>query len=248
MQPAQIPVLILAGGRGVRLGGATPGPKPLASVAGRPFVIHTLAALHAQGFRRVTFLTGHRAGEFEQGLRNECHESRSGFLASMELDFHPEPTPLGTGGALAAAASAVEDEALLLNADSYCEVDFRDVLALRRERGAALCLTAVEVAEAADYGGLLLEGGQVVGFVEKGLTGARWVNAGVYGLHRRFIEEALPRAVPCSLERDVLPAWIARESTPVLTTRAFFRDIGTPERLQAAQKEFPRSLSWHSRI
>jgi len=241
MQPAQIPVLVLAGGRGMRLGGATPGPKPLAAVAGRPFILYTLAALSAQGFRRVIFLTGHRAGEFERTLLSERHDARAEFLLSMELSFHPEPTPLGTGGALAAAAEAVDDEALLLNGDSYCEVDFRAVLDLRRARGAALCLTAVEVADAADYGGLLVEGDQVVGFVEKGLTGARWVNAGVYALHQRFIAEALPRAVPCSLERDVLPAWIVREPTPVLITDAFFRDIGTPERLQAAQGEFPRS-------
>ncbi len=241
MQPAQIPVLILAGGRGERLGAAAPGPKPLAPVAGRPFILHTLAALQAQGFRRVVFLTGHLAGEFEQGLLRARGAPDAQFLAAMDLDFRPESTPLGTGGALAAAASVVAGEALLLNGDSYCEVDFRDVLALRRAREAALCLTAVQVAEAADYGGLIIEGDRVAGFLEKGLTGARWVNAGVYALHRRFLDEALPRAVPCSLEQDVLPAWIAREATPVLATRAFFRDIGTPERLRAAQVEFPRS-------
>ena len=47
-------------------------------------------------------------------------------------------------------------------------------------------------------------------------------SAGVYALHRRFVAEGLPRGVPCSLERDVLPVWIAHVIRNVLFSRIKF--------------------------
>jgi NDP-sugar pyrophosphorylase family protein len=244
MDAAVIPVLVLAGGRGERLAGRVPGPKPLAPVAGRPFIVYPLAALWQQGFRRVIFLTGHQADLFRREVLAE--RGRSPFLNEMDLRFLAEREPLGTGGALAAAADLVPERALLLNGDSYCDLDLAGALDLLAACGAELCLAAVHVAEAGDYGRLVIAGRCVRGFAEKGGSGAGWINAGVYALTRRFIAAAVPPG-PCSLERDVLPGWVARQATPVVTVRGLFRDIGTPARLEAAQAEFPPpELAWLS--
>jgi NDP-sugar pyrophosphorylase family protein len=254
MDVARIPVFILAGGRGSRLAGLTDLPKPLVPVAGRPFVAYLLGALHRQGFRRVFFLTGFGAEAFAQVLDQwvrsgdasshaRLPSNERAFLTELEIRFLPEESPLGTGGALRRALVHVDSQALVLNGDSYCDSDYRELLGLLQTRSAAFSLTAVHEPDASDYGCLALDENDVVrGFEEKGRAGEGWINAGVYALERRFLEEAIPEG-KSSLETEVLPAWVKQEQTPACRVHCFFRDIGTPERLAQAQREFPpRSL------
>jgi NDP-sugar pyrophosphorylase family protein len=242
----RIPVFILAGGRGERLAGLADAPKPLLEVAGLPFLLYPLAMLKAQGFRRVGLLTGHRAETFAAWLRTASAPRPDALalaareiLAGLDVGLLSESEPLGTGGALRRILPFVEDVALVLNGDSLCRFDARDLLRRSAARGGALCLAATRIADAADYGRLLIDGeGRVTGFREKGEPGAAWVNAGVYALPRRFLEEAIPDG-PCSLEREVLPLWLEREPVWAQRTDGYFCDIGTPERLARARREFP---------
>src|SRR2546422_5221866 len=57
-----IDAVVLAGGQGTRLRGVVPDrPKPLAEVAGRPFLSYVLDVVAAAGVSRVTLCTGYRA-------------------------------------------------------------------------------------------------------------------------------------------------------------------------------------------
>jgi len=232
----EIPVFILAGGRGERLGGVGDRPKPLLEVAGRPFVAYLLEALARQGFRRIFFLTGHGGEVFERFAQ----ETRAASVAGAELDLRciREETPLGTGGALRGALPHVERAALVLNGDTYCDLDGRDLLRFQGEHEGALCLTAAPVEEAADYGTLTLDAaGRVQAFREKGAGGPGWVNAGAYALSRSFLETVPPG--PSSLECNLLPAWLSREPVWAFRIAGPFHDIGTPERLARTRRDFP---------
>ncbi len=236
MEPQETPVILLVGGRGSRLGSVTELPKPLIEVAGRPFLCYVLGSLHRQGFRRIYCLTGYHAGLFEKRLDGALREAS---LPDLEIHYMVEKTPLGTGGALRTILPFLDRYGLLLNGDSYCSVEYRDLLDLAGGGGASFALTAVRVRDAGDYGGLELDAaGCVTRFREKGLTGSAWVNAGVYAVHRRFVERAIPEGVS-SLEQEILPAWLKTERVPTLRVDGFFHDIGTPERLAEARALFP---------
>jgi NDP-sugar pyrophosphorylase family protein len=75
------------------------------------------------------------------------------------------------------------------------------------------------------------------GFAEKARSGPGWINAGVYRV-RRSLFETLPAGRAVSLERDLLPDWIAR-GLPVRAYRAAapLLDIGTPGDWERAQHE-----------
>ena len=239
MEPAAIPVAILVGGRGTRLSGLTDKPKPLIEVGGRPFITYLLAALHQQGFRRCFFLTGYASAEFESQLSAEAGRARSSFMRDLDLTCIAEEAPLGTGGALRSLAPHIDRHALVLNGDSYCAIEYGALLGLLGTWSAAFCLAAICVEDVRDFGSLRLsDEGHLRGFEEKGARGPGWINTGIYGLEKRFLEEALPER-PCSLEREILPTWIESETVPTLTTRGFFHDIGTPERLAQADAIFP---------
>jgi hypothetical protein len=63
---AEVPVALLAGGLGTRLGpiSATT-PKTMVTVAGRPFIDHQLALLLRNGIRRVVLCLGHLGEQVE---------------------------------------------------------------------------------------------------------------------------------------------------------------------------------------
>jgi len=71
MRLDDVEALILAGGRGSRLGPTTSSrPKPLLSVGGRPFLEWLILDWRRQGVRRFVLCTGHLAGQIEEYFGN----------------------------------------------------------------------------------------------------------------------------------------------------------------------------------
>ncbi|MBP6875920.1 MAG: NTP transferase domain-containing protein [Candidatus Eisenbacteria bacterium] len=229
---SDVPVLILAGGRGERLAGMTDLPKPLLDIQGRPFLGYLLDLLSAAGMRRVFFLTGYRGDLFPGRLAAELRDH-----PQLETSFLREEEPLGTGGALARALPFVDTRALVMNGDSYCAIDCAAFLRFHAREPERLALTAVEIESAADFGSLDLDGEELRGFREKAAANRGWINAGVYVLPRAALA-SIP-AGGSSLERDLLPRWIAERPGRAYRTRAYFCDIGTPERYALARRELP---------
>lgn len=221
--PAHVPAFILAGGEGTRLSGSWSGPKALVPVEEKPFISYLLDELERGGFRRIILLTGKGAQEVENAVVDRN-------VVSLR-----EPRPLGTGGALRAAAPLAGEWNVILNGDSFCSIPWGDFLEEAARQSSRLCVMASRVSEAHSFGSLDVDSdGRILAFREKVGTGPRLVNAGVYAARRDFFrldlaEEAGPD--PLSLETRVLPA-MAREGTlGAWVTDHPFWDVGTPERL-----------------
>jgi NDP-sugar pyrophosphorylase family protein len=223
---AELDVAVLAGGLGTRLAGAVPGlPKILAPVAGRPFVEHLLDWLAREGARRIVFLLGHRADAVQVHLASH---PRPGLAFECAI----EPSPLGTGGALAHARPLLRsDPVLVVNGDTFVDAALAPLLAARAE-AAMLC---VRVADAGRYGRIDIRDGFVARFVEKDpeFRGGAAINAGVYLLSARLLD-AIPRKGAVSLERDVFEKMPPGSIAAHLDAQARFVDIGTPESWRGA--------------
>jgi NDP-sugar pyrophosphorylase family protein len=230
---ASLSVAILAGGLGTRLQGVVPDrPKVLAAVRGRPFLCYLLDELARQGAREVLLLTGHRAGQVQEGLGTSYR--------GMRLRYSVEDRPLGTAGAVRLALPFLPSQTiLLLNGDSFGEVDLAAFRRQHDDLAAEVSLVLARVPSTARFGRVETDPeGRIVGFVEKGACpGQGWINAGVYLVERERLAE-LPAGVPLSLERDVLPRLV--EAGLVAGHRSFgrFLDIGTPESFAEAEGFF----------
>lgn len=224
---------ILAGGLGTRLRSVVADrPKVLAPVGGRPFLTRLLDQLARSAVRKVVLLTGHRAEQ----VRAAFGEGYGG----LELVYSDEPQPLGTGGALRHALAQLDGPTLLLlNGDSYCDIDLDEFQQFHQEQRAGVSLALVRVADASRYGRVECDAeGRVVRFEEKrpGATPG-WINAGVYLIERRLLED-VPSGRPLSLERDLLPPWTAQGIVRGFRCPGRFLDIGTPESYAAAEEFF----------
>lgn len=229
-----IPAFVLCGGLGTRLRDAVADvPKVLAPIAGRPFLELFVGALHRGGIRRVVLLAGYMADQVEAYVRGPLHRA----YPDVAVDVSVEPAPLGTGGAIKHASRFIDGTFLVLNGDTYVELDAAALLAAHRRAAAALTIAAVHVDDAGRFGAIDVRGDEVLGFREKGVSGPGLVNAGVYVIEPRVIE-TIPAGAATSLERDTLPALLAH-GAPVraVTLPGSFVDIGTPESWAAFSRE-----------
>ena len=230
--PADLTVVILAGGFGTRLRSAVSDrPKVLADVAGRPFLEWWLRALDKRGARRIVICTGYMADAVEKTFGHHYGDA--------ELIYSVEETPLGTGGAVRNALREVHSETVMvLNGDSYCEPCLGSFVESHVNRAAAASLVIAKVDETERYGRVTLRGDRrIEEFKEKsGTSGPGWINAGIYCIQRSLLE-IMPEGIAISMERDLLPDWIAGRVYGFATASPFI-DIGTPESYASASSFF----------
>jgi len=224
---------ILAGGLGTRLQPLISGvPKVLARVHGRPFVAFLLDQLESAGIRNVIMLTGHHADQVSGtlGLRH----------GAMKLKYSIESSALGTAGALAHALPMIDTRSvLLLNGDSYCDVNLRQLVSEHVRCRAEGTITLAPVADAGRFGRVELEAnGRVTRFAEKQqCSEPGWINAGVYLLEKALIQE-IPQGRAVSLEREMVPTWLENRALFGFRSEGRFLDIGTPESYSEAAAFF----------
>ena len=130
---------------------------------------------------------------------------------------------------------AQDKDFLVLNGDSFLEMDFHEFVRLHRELGGLITMAACKVPDAARYGTLRLDAGsRVIGFREKmGAPIAGIINGGVYAF-RRSILQRIPEG-PASLETDIFPR-LLEHGVYAVEQQGMFIDIGTPEDYARAQK------------
>ena len=221
--------IILAGGLGTRLRGVVGDvPKPMAEVAGRPFLMHLLDRLvAARGIEDVVLSVGYRHEVIRAALGERYRR--------LGLRYAVEAEPLGTGGGLRKALRlAAGADVLVLNGDSVVDVDVAALAEAHARLGRPLTLTAVRLDDVGRYGTLELDGDQVAGFAEKGASGAGWINAGVY-MMRGDLLDRWPLPDRFSFEQEILVGRLAEIRPAVCRTAGFFIDIGIPEDYARAQ-------------
>ena len=228
--------IILAGGLGTRLRAAVPDlPKPMAPVAGRPFLAHQMDHWIGQGVDHFVLSVGYRA----VAISNHFGDRYRG----VPIDYAVEAAPLGTGGALLHAASKLRssDPALLLNGDTYFDVS----LAALGERAACLgadwCLALFRHDDAARYMGVALSPeGRITALSARA---APLANGGVYWFQPEALEAArLASGQAASLEDDLLPRLLAQgQRLAGLVAAGDFIDIGVPHDYHRAASVLPRA-------
>ena len=237
--PEMIVAVILAGGLGTRLRDALPDqPKPMALVAGRPFLEWVVRYLAAQGVRRFVLSTGH----FSEVVKT--HFARG--IGSLKVSCVWEREPLDTAGGFLNCVGSVTPRPgwwLVCNGDSLAVADLGGILSAAAAYGDVDgAILGVEVADTGRYGRLIVsDSGALKGFVDK-RPGCGIINAGVYLLRDEFVR-SLGQVRPLSFERDVFPEALKDGSRlHVVVTNGTFLDIGTPQSLGQAKDFILTSL------
>jgi NDP-sugar pyrophosphorylase family protein len=225
-----VPAVMLVGGMGTRMRSVLPStPKPLALVGDSPFLELLILQLRGQGIRRVVMCTGHLAHQIEEQFGD-------GRKWDVAIKYSTESRPLGTAGAVKLAGRHLNQASdfLVMNGDSFLEMDFCQLIRFHRRHGGLVSIAVRRVPDAARYGTVHVDArNRVTGFVEK--TGANvpgLINGGIYVFNRAVLEH-IPDE-PASLEKDVFPLLVEQQMYAA-EQDGIFVDIGTPEDYARAQ-------------
>jgi mannose-1-phosphate guanylyltransferase len=230
--------ILLVGGMGTRLMPLTHDtPKPMLPIAGLPVTEHQLIAAKRAGIKTIVLATSYLSEVFTPYFGD-------GSKWGLDLRYAVEETPLGTGGAIKNAATALnltagsDEPIVIFNGDVLSSHDLGKQIQEHVNHQADVTLHLTHVDDARAYGCVPVdENGRVTAFLEKmenPITNT--INAGSYVFHPSVIETIAADTV-VSVERDVFPALVAAgKKIYGYVEDAYWLDIGTPRALLAGSK------------
>lgn len=231
--------IVLAGGFGTRLAHVVPDVcKPMAPVAGRPFLRFIMDQLAAAGFDRAVVADGYRREQIE-GFFGPAYRG-------MAIEYSPEETPLLTGGAVKRALSRCEsDWVFVLNGDTWLDVDFEliEAAAANVPDSISAVIAVKRMRDFERYGTVDVDAaGSLTAFHEKRPCEEGLINAGVYLLRRDALNN-MPEKF--SLESDYFECVVCDGALRAVECIGGFIDIGVPEDYELAQTMLaPLARSW----
>jgi D-glycero-alpha-D-manno-heptose 1-phosphate guanylyltransferase len=226
--------IVLAGGFGTRLSNVVKDiPKPMAHVAGRPFLTWVMDQLILQGVQDVILSVHH--------LSHVIHDYFGTSYKTLRVHYALEETPLGTGGGILNALSLVpkDTSCFVLNGDSYLDVSFAQMVRLLPQNDLVLALRAVD--NCARYGQALVDESHLKGFKYPGGEDPGWINGGVYLLRPAFFERMGMQGA-FSFENDVLCHVGSKIRCAAFFCEGDFIDIGVPDAYAASHTFFEHLL------
>ncbi len=219
--------VILAGGLGTRLRSTVPDvPKPMASVAGRPFLEHQLDYWIGKGIERFVLSVGYRHEVIIDHFGHRYH--------GAELQYVIEDIPLGTGGGLLLAIKegGITAPFLVLNGDTYFESDWMILRTFSESKHADGCFSLFRSNEGGRYMRMNISPEGLILSMKSSAHGlGRLSNGGAYWMRPQALEEAgFNVGTSSSLENDILPAMLsAGRRLFGVEFGGTFIDIGVPD-------------------
>lgn len=226
--------LILAGGLGTRLRSVVSDvPKCMAPVCGKPFLYYLFTYLKKSNvIERIILSVGYKHEVIKDWI-----DTQKEF--SFEFIFSVEDEPLGTGGAIKNAIKLVKSqELLILNGDTFFNVDIDDLIQSHKNSNATLSIALKPIGNFNRYGNVVINDNNIItDFQEKTDCKSGQINGGVYLLNSNStIMDGLPNKF--SFETDVLQSNVFKIKLYGFIHNGYFIDIGIPEDYEKANNEF----------
>ena len=224
--------IILAGGLGTRLKKVVPDlPKPMALIRERPFLEYQMDFWISQGVTKFILSVGY--------LNHIIIDHFGDSYRTASIDYFVEDEPLGTGGALLLAAQGLKETFLVLNGDTFFEVNLNDLCLFHNKHNAEWTMSLFRSKDLDRYMGVgLAKTGEILVLKSKESQIDLLVNGGVYLINPSAISRLnLNPGIKSSLEDQLLPSFLS------LGGRLFgfecygkFIDIGVQGDYHLAQK------------
>jgi glucose-1-phosphate cytidylyltransferase len=255
---AEIPVVILCGGKGTRLREETEyKPKPMVEIGGRPILWHVMANYAAAGFRTFVLCLGYR-GEMIREYFLHYRAMERDFTVHLgeaaEIDYDARRDVLDgcrvtlaetgietlTGGRIARAARHIAAERFVLAyGDAVTDLDPADVLRFHESHGAIGTVTVVN--PRSRFGLTELDGEVVRSFHEKPeLEG--WVSTGNFVFEREILDRLQGGDV--MLEDQPLRSLAADGGLRAFRHHGFWQPMDTFREYQLLNELWSRDAPW----
>lgn len=219
------PVVIMAGGKGLRLAELTRDtPKPMLKVGPRPILDTIVGRFAGQGFRQFWLAVNYKADQIERHFGD-------GSEVGLDIRYLREDRPLGTCGAL--SLLPVQDQPVVVtNGDLLTQVDYGHVLESHLDSGAAATVVVRDYEVQVPFGVIDASEGRIVGIEEKP-TRTYVISAGAYVLSPQALS-VIPPDTPYDMPALLTALIGAGKTVRQQRAEGYWMDIGRlPDYAQA---------------
>lgn len=217
--------MILAAGRGERMRPLTDHtPKPLLKVGGKALIVWHLERLAAAGFKEIVINHAHLGTQIEQVLGN-------GAQWGVSIEYSPEKIALETAGGIAKALDLLGDDAfLVVNGDTYTDIDFAHCKNQAMKENRLAHLVMVNNPPQHPAGDFALHNHLISS------NGVEKLTFSGVGFYQPSLFSQVEKGQPAKLS-PILREAMLRQQVSGEHFQGEWHDIGTPERLEALNKK-----------
>jgi len=217
--------IILAGGKGTRLRSVVSDvPKPMAPINNRPFLEYQMDYWIKQGIEQFIISVGYKKEVIIDYFGDNYKIAK--------IDYVVEDQPLGTGGGFLLALKDVDENCLLLNGDTFFEVDLSLLNKIHDENSSDWTMSLFRANESGRYMGIDVDKNGKILSLESGTDKiGRLANGGVYLCNPSFIKKVGQNFVgKVSLEDELMPHFLQEQGRLFgVEFSGKFIDIGVPD-------------------
>ena len=223
-------VIIMAGGKGTRLGPLTEKcPKPMLKVGDKPMLEILIQQYRDLGFAKLIISVN-----YLKHMIKDYFGDGSSF--GVNIQYLEESQPLGTAGALSLLPEPPQHPFLVINGDVLTRVDARQLLHFHLKENADATLCVREHYIQVPYGVVEADGTKFLGIVEK--PKHRYLaNAGLYILNPSILQY-LKRGTYSDMTSLLQVAHMAQKNITVCPIHEYWIDVGLPETFRQATAEW----------
>jgi mannose-1-phosphate guanylyltransferase/phosphomannomutase len=234
-------VVIIAGGKGTRMGVSAETPKSLLLIDGKSILERQIEFFIKNGFDKFLILLGYKSEQVISYIQEVSKHLQ------IKIDYEIEDLPLGTGGALLNAFPSLEDEFVLILGDIIINTNIKDLVYALKDGLNDLAMFYHPSHHPEDSDLLLLDDSQKISKIftkprDEGLY-RNHGNAGCYAIKKYVLEKFMRNNQIISkidLDRELLPQIIDNGFVAQgVRSHGFIRDCGTQDRLKYVNK------NWH---
>lgn len=228
--------IVLVGGLGTRLKSViTDIPKPMAPVAGRPFLAYLLDYLSTGPVTKVILATGYKS-EIVSGYFGNRYNG-------LVIEYSVEDEPLGTGGAIAKAMSlTVGSNVFVLNGDTFFAADLWKINKFHAKLQPLVTIALKKMKNFDRFGSVSVQDKRIIRFEEKKICPAGYINGGIY-LMKRDIFHGRGLTEKFSFETDFLEKRVSEIFMGAYISEEYFLDIGVPDDYAIAERDLERIIN-----
>ena len=227
-----ITAIILAGGLGTRLKDTVPDlPKPMAPINDRPFLEYQMDYWINQGVTEFILSVGYKREIIMNYFGKSYH------CASIE--YAVEENPLGTGGGLLVAAQHLTESFLVLNGDTFIEVDLNEFTNFHRKSQSEWTFALFRISDSDRYMGMDINSdGKILSLQSTADDVNGLANGGVYLIEPSSLDRLEWKVGDSfSLEDQLLSDFLSSGGDLFgMECSGKFIDIGVPEDYHHAAK------------
>ena len=225
-----LPVLLMAGGLGMRLRPLTDNcPKPLLKVGEKPILEIILENFIEAGAREFYISVNYKAEMIRDYFGN-------GQNYGVSITYIEETTRLGTAGALGLLPKTIDSPILVMNGDLLTKVDFHQLASFHRIQRADATMCVRESCYQIPYGVVKSKDFIMEDIQEKPMR-MDFVNAGIYVLSPEVVKHVKENE---HLDMTDLFLQLLKEKKRALVfpIREYWLDVGRMEDFNRAKEEF----------